>query len=101
MLTTVDIFKYLGSSATSDDGIHLEINNSVQTVWMYGIVCDKRLSTIDKGKAYKITARPAMLCAQQQDLSAGEWTCGVTKIDRSKNEKVSETVKLTDTSKKI
>ena len=82
---------------------------------MKGVLCDKRINPKVKGKVYKTTVRPAMLYGavtwaskegQEEKLNVAEmkilrWLCGVTKLDRIRNEKIRGTAKVMEISKKI
>ena len=82
---------------------------------MTGVLCDKRVNVKAKGKMYKTVVRPAMIYgaetwgskkAQEKRLDVTEmrmlrWMCGVTKLDKIKNERIRKTVKVTEISKKI
>ena len=59
-------FKYLGSTATSDGRCEEEVRRRIQAGWMSwkkvsGVLCDRKLSALVKGKMYKSVVRPAIL----------------------------------------
>ncbi len=120
MLKRVDRFKYLGSTVAEDGELSAEIGHRIQRCWknwrnMSGVLCDKRINVRVKGKVYKTVVRPAMLFgaeawaskkAQEEKLNVAEmkmlrWMCGVTKMDRIRNERIRGTVKVTEISKKV
>ena len=82
---------------------------------MTGVLCDKRVNVKAKGKIYKTVVRPAMMYsaetwaskkAQEKRLDVEEmrmlrWMCGVTKLDKIKNERIRGTVKVEKISKKV
>ena len=73
---------------------------------MTGVLCDKKVPTRAKGKIYSTVVQPAMLYAMEVvPLSAKQegqlevakmkrcrWTCGWTRRDRVRNERVRETL---------
>ena len=73
-----------------------------------GILCDRRISLIVKGKVYKTVVRPGMMYgaetwamkkAQEKKLDVAElrmlrWMSGVTKLDRIRNERIRGTTKV-------
>ena len=82
---------------------------------MTGVLCDKRVNVKAKGKMYKTVVRPAMIYgaetwgskkAQEKRLDVAEmrmlrWMCGVTKLDKIRNERIRGTVKVEKISKKV
>ena len=65
-VTKVEDFKYLGSTVQSNRECGREVKKRVQAGWngwrrMSGVVCDRRVPAIVKGKVYKVAVRPAML----------------------------------------
>ena len=80
-----------------------------------GVPCDKRINIKSKGKIYKSVVRPEMLygaetCGSKKseekkhDVSEIRmliFTCGVTKLDKIRNDRIRGTVKVTEISKKI
>ena len=89
-------FKYLGSHATDDGELDVEVSHRVQCGWrawrqLSGVLCDKRLSARLKGKVYKTAVRLALLYGsetwaikqtQERKMDVAEmrmlrWMCGV------------------------
>ena len=80
-----------------------------------GILCDRRISLIVKGKVYTMVVRPAMMYgaetwavkkAQEKKLDVAEmrmlrWMSGVTKLDRIRNDRIRGTTKVGEISKKV
>ena len=119
-LEKVTTFKYLGSHLSSDRNLDSEINHRIQSGWrnwknVSGVLCDKRISARVKGKVYKTVVRPAMIYGaeawpikktQEKKLDVAEmrmlrWMCGVTKMDRIRNERIRGTTKVVESSKKV
>ena len=116
----VDNFAYLGSTVAENGDHNREITHRIQVGWknwnkMSGVLCDKRINVRAKGKKYKTVVRPAMLYgagtwgskrAQEKRLDVAEmkslhFACGVTKLDRIRNERIRGTIKVTEISKKV
>ena len=119
-LNRVENFKYLGSKVSSDGNLDAEITHRVQAGWrnwrkMSGVLCDPKINVRLKGKVYKTVVRPAMMYGaeawplkktQERKLEVEEmkmlrWMCGVTKMDKIRNERIRGTVKAEKISKKI
>ena len=115
----VNTFKYLGSHIASDGSLDPEINHRIQSGWknwkdVSGVLCDKKISARVKGKVYKTVVRPAMMYggetwpikkAQGQRLDVAEmrmlrWMCGITMMDKIRNERIRGTTKAAEISKK-
>ena len=65
-LAKVEDLKYLGSTVQSNGECGREVNNRVQAGcngWrgMPGVVCDRRVPAIVKGKVYNVAMTPEML----------------------------------------
>ena len=119
-LNRVENFKYLGSKVASDGSMDAEITHRVQAGWrnwrkMSGVLCDRKINVRLKGKVYKSVVRPAMMYGaetwplkktQERKLEVEEmkmlrWMCGVTKMDKIRNERIRGTAKVEKISKKI
>ncbi|XP_022199583.2 uncharacterized protein LOC111056513 [Nilaparvata lugens] len=104
-------FKYLGSSLQRDGGLDAEIQHRLNCGWfnwrrMSGVICDKRVNCKMKGKVYRSVVRPSTLFGtntwlvskrQEKKMEVAErrmlrWMCGVTRIDRIRNEEIRGTV---------
>ncbi len=120
IIKRVDKFKYLGSTVAEDGSLDAEIAHRIQCGWrnwknVSGVLCDRRISAKVKGKVYKTVVRPAMSYGaetwastkvQEDKLDVTEmkmlrWMCGVTRMDRIRNERIRGTVKVTELSKKV
>ena len=118
-LNRVGKFKYLGSTVAGDGNLDAEITHRVQAGWrnwrrMSGVLCDRRINVKVKGRVHKTVVRPAMLHGaetwpvkkvQEKRLDVAEmkmlrWMCGVTKMDRIRNERIRGTTKVVEVSKK-
>ncbi|XP_063610714.1 uncharacterized protein LOC134784544 [Penaeus indicus] len=116
----VNNFKYLGSHLTSDGYLDVEINHRIKSVWnnwknVSGVLCDKKMSARVKANVHKTVVRPAMIYgaeawlikeSQKKKLDVAEmkmlrWMCGVTKLDKIRNERIRGTTKVVETSKKV
>ena len=97
-----------------------EMTHRIQSGWQHwkrvsGILCDRRISLRVKGKVFHTVVRPAMMYgaetwavkkAQEKKLDVAEmrmlrWMCGVTKLDRIRNERIRGTTKVGEISKKV
>ena len=82
---------------------------------MSGVLCDRKINVKLKGKVYKTVVRPAMMYGaetwplkktQKKKLEVEEmkmlrWMCGVTEMDKIRNERIRGTAKVEKISKKI
>ena len=118
-LQRVHHLKYLGSSVEETGGMATEITQRVSAAWRNwkrcSWLCDRRMPVKLKGKVYKTVVRPAMLygaetCAttrgQEARLEVNEmrmlrWMCGVTRMDKIRNEHIRGTTRVVQASKKI
>uniref|UniRef100_A0A8D9A949 Endonuclease-reverse transcriptase n=1 Tax=Cacopsylla melanoneura TaxID=428564 RepID=A0A8D9A949_9HEMI len=80
-----------------------------------GVLCDKRMNLKMKGKVYKTVVRPAMMYGaetwamkkiHEKRLEVAEmrmlrWSCGVTRMDRIRNEVIRNKLRVTEVTKKI
>ncbi|KAL1448427.1 hypothetical protein WDU94_003661 [Cyamophila willieti] len=119
-LNTVDKFKYLGSTIDSKGELDCEIAHRINAAWMNwkkmtGVLCDRRMNVRLKGKIHKTVVRPAMLYGaeswalkkvHEKKLEVAEmrmlrWSCGVTRLDRIRNEVIRNKLRVTEVTKKI
>ena len=106
-------FKYLGSMMDAAGEMEKETNYRIQCGWnnwrkVSGVICDTRVPIRLKGKVHKAVVRPAMTYGLEaaplkktegRKLDVAEmkmlrWMCGVTRMDRVKNEHVRGSVKV-------
>ena len=80
-----------------------------------GVLCDRRMNMKIKGKVYRTVVRPALMYgaetwalkkAQEKKLEVAEmrmlrWMCGVTKLDKIRNERIRGTTKVGEITKKV
>ena len=109
-----------GATLAENGDLDAEMTHIIQSGWknwkrVSGILCDRRISLRVKGKVYKTVVRPAMMYgaetlavtkAQEKKLDVAEmrmlrWMCGVTKLDRIRNERIRGTKKVGEISKKV
>ena len=69
-LERVNTFKYLGATLTENGDLDAQMTHRIQSGWKHwkrisGILCDRRISLIVKGKVYKTVVRPAMMCSAE------------------------------------
>ena len=65
-LERVNTFKYLGATLAENGDMDAEMAHRIQSGWknwkrVSGILCDRRIRLIVKGKVYKTVVRPAMM----------------------------------------
>jgi hypothetical protein len=102
-----DTFRYLGSMLQSEGEIDKYVSHRIKTGWVKwrqtsGVLCDKKVPNKLKGKFYRTTIRPAMMCGAEcyatkgqhvQKMSVAEirmlhWICGHTRKDRIRNDDI-------------
>ncbi|OIT39959.1 histone deacetylase 14 [Nicotiana attenuata] len=106
-----DSFKYLGSMIQGDREINEDVTHRIGAGWMKwrlasGVLCDKKVPPILKGKFYRAVVRLAMLYGAEcwpvknshiQRMKVAvmrmlRWMCGHTKIDKIRNEDIRKKV---------
>ncbi|XP_070010815.1 uncharacterized protein [Nicotiana sylvestris] len=104
-------FKYLGSVIHGEREIDEDVTPRIGVGWMKwrlasGVLCDKNVPTILKGKFYKAIVRPAMINGAKcwpvknshiQKIKVVEmrmlrWMCGHTRMDNIRNDDIREKV---------
>ena len=113
-------FTYLGSTLAEDGELVAEVTHRAQSRWknwkrVSGVLCDRRMNMKIKGKVYRTVVRPALMYgaetwalkkAQEKKLEVAEmrmlrWMCGVTKLDKIRNERIRGTTKVGEITKKV
>ena len=119
-LKRVKTFTYLGSTLAEDGELDAEVTHRVQSGWknwkrVSGVLCDRRMNMKIKGKVYRTVVRPALMYGaetwalkktQEKKLEVAEmrmlrWMCGVTKMDKIRNERIRGTTKVGEITKKV
>ncbi|KAL1450513.1 hypothetical protein WDU94_002867 [Cyamophila willieti] len=100
-LNVVDKFKYLESMIDKEGELDCEIAHRVAAAWLNwkritGVLCDKKMNLKMKGKVYKTVKR-----LEVAEMRMLRWSCGVTRLDRIRNEVIRNKMKVTEVSKKI
>ncbi|XP_070003106.1 uncharacterized protein [Nicotiana sylvestris] len=104
-------FKYLGSVIQGGGEIDEDVTHRIGVGWMkcrlaFGVLCDKRVQSILKGKFYKAVVRPTMMYKVEcwpvknshiQKMKVAEmgmlrWMCRHTRIDKIRNKDIQEKV---------
>ncbi|XP_075093167.1 uncharacterized protein LOC142177455 [Nicotiana tabacum] len=104
-------FKYLGSFIQGSGEIDEDVTHRIGVGWMKwrlatGVLCDKKVPLLLKGKFYRAVVRPAMLYGTEcwpvkishiQRMKVAEmrmlrWMCGHTRKDKIRNEDIREKV---------
>ena len=119
-VTRVKTFIYLGSTLAEDGELDAEVTHRVQSGWknwkrVSGVLCDRIMNVKIKGKVYRAVVRPALIYvaetwalkkAHENKLEVEEmrmlrWMCGVTKLDKIRNERIRGTTKVGEITKKV
>ena len=103
-------FTYLGSTLAEDGELDAEVTHRVQSGWKNWkrVSGDRRMNVKNKGKVYITVVRPALIYgadtwalknAQENKLQVAEmrmlrWMCGVTKLDKIRNERIRGTTQV-------
>ncbi len=96
-------FTYLGSILAED----VQKSPRVQSGWknwkrVSGVLCDRRMYAKIKGKVYRAVVRPALMYRAETwalkkaherklevaDMRMVRWLCGVTRLDKIRNERI-------------
>ena len=113
-------FTYLGSTLAEDEGLDAEVTHIVQSGWenwkkVSGVLCDRRMDMKTKGKVHRTVVRPVLMYGaetwalkkeQENKLEVAEmrmlrWTGGVTKLNKTRNERIRGTTKVGEITKKV
>ena len=98
----------------SAGGLDTEVTYRVQSGWknrkrVSGVLCDRGMNVTIKGKVYRTVVRPALMygaetwalkkAQEKKLLEVAEmrmlrWMCGVTKLDKIRNERIRWTTKV-------
>ena len=115
----VKTFTYLGSTLAKDGELDAEVTHRVQSGWnkwkrVSGMLWDRRMNVKIKRKLYITLVRPALYGAetwalkqaQEKKLEVAEmrmlrWMCGVTKLDKIRNERIRGTTKVGEITKNV
>ncbi|XP_046971133.1 uncharacterized protein LOC124538205, partial [Vanessa cardui] len=111
---------YLGSLIQGDGEIDRTVKHRINTGWMKwrqvtGTICDPRIPLKLKGKIYKTMIRPAVLYGSECRATKGmterqlhvaemrmlRGMCGVTRMDRVRNEYIRGSLKVTPIAEKL
>ena len=113
-------FTYLVSTLAEDGELDAEVTHRVYSGWknrkrVCGVFCDRRMNVKINGKVYRTVVRSALMYgaetwalkkAQENKLEVAEmrmlrWMCGVTKLDKIRNERIRGTTKVGEITKKV
>ena len=116
----VKTFTYLGSALAEDGELDAVVTHRVQSGWknwkrVSGVLCDRRMNVKIKGKVYRTVVRQALVygadtCAlkkaQEKKWEVAEmrmlrWMCGVTNLDKIRNERIRGTTKVGKITNKV
>ena len=67
----VETFKYIGSVLSGDGSCEEEVKKRIQAGWLswrrvFGVLCNRKLSTRVKGRIYKSVVRPALMYGMEK-----------------------------------
>uniref|UniRef100_A0A914XRT6 Uncharacterized protein n=1 Tax=Plectus sambesii TaxID=2011161 RepID=A0A914XRT6_9BILA len=113
-------FKYLGSVIAREGGAEEDVKARTASGWLkwratFGVLCDPRMPRWLKGKVYCSVVRPALLYGSEcwtttkkdeQRMKTTEmrmlrWMCGLTRLDRVRNEVVRRMVGVAEITGKM
>ena len=110
----------MGSTLAEGGELNAEVTHRVQSgrknrKRVAGVLCDRRMNVKIKGTVYRTVVRPALMYvaetwvlekAQEKKLEVAEmrmlrWMCGVTKLDKIRNERIRATTKVGEITRKV
>lgn len=113
-------FRYLGSLLQCDGDIDRDVKNRISAGWMKwrqvsGTICDARMPLRLKGKIYKTVVRPVVMYGSEcwatkttdesrlhvTEMRMLRWMCGVTRMDRIRNEYIRGSLKVAPIAEKL
>jgi hypothetical protein len=113
-------FRYLGSLLQCNGDIDRDVKNRISAGWMKwrqvtGTICDARMPLRLKGKIYKTIIRPVVMYGSEcwaakvtdetrmhvTEMRMLRWMCGVTRVDRIRNEYVRGSLKVAPIAEKL
>jgi hypothetical protein len=118
--STCSDFRYLGSLIQNDGEIDRDVKNRMNAGWMKwwqvsGTTCGRRMPLKLKGKIYKTIIRPVVLYGSEcratkvrderrlhvMEMRMLRWMCGVTRMDRIRNEYIRASLKVAPVTEKM
>lgn len=115
-----DQYKYLGNMMHSSGKVEYNIQHRIAAAWLKwrevtGVTCDRRMPVRLKGLVYKTIIRPVLMygsetwaatqthvrAVQAAEMKMLRWMCGVTRLDRIRNEYVRGSLGVRDIADKL
>ena len=103
----IHIGAYLVSKLAEDGELDAEVTHRVQSGWknwksVSGVLCDRKMNVKIKGKGYRTVVRPSLMYGEETwvlkkaqgikvevaEMRMLRWMCGVTKLDKIRNERI-------------